>query len=174
MCVSSFLERHFCCAKVIACGRMIEREWGNPQRFPPHTPPSLRYAGVRTTKPVGDHKKERHPYGCLSFLEQHFCYAKVVACGRVTERARETRQRFSLHTFPSLRYAGVQTANPRTITKRKAAHSGGFTVSRPLAKIRGVHYNYNSVSVFVRSAGTAMFPAEICEDISEWSKEDKT
>ena len=31
-------------------------------------------------------KKERHPHGCLSFLEQHFCYAKVVACGRVIER----------------------------------------------------------------------------------------
>ena len=62
MCVSSFLERHFCCAKVIACGRMIEREWGNPQRFPPHTPPSLRWAGVRTTKPVGNHINH-HPFG---------------------------------------------------------------------------------------------------------------
>ena len=68
MCVSSFLERHFCCAKVIACGRMIEREWGNPQRFPPHTPPSLRYAGVRTTKPVGDHKKKHHPSGWCFFF----------------------------------------------------------------------------------------------------------
>ena len=58
--------------------------------------------------------------------------------------------------------------------KLKAAPSGGFTVSSPLAKIRAAHYNYNSVSVFVRSAGTAMFPAEICEGISEWSKEDKT
>ena len=66
--VSSFLERHFCCAKVIACGRMIEREWGNPQRFPPHTPPSLRWAGVRTTKPVGNHKKKHHPSGwCFLF-----------------------------------------------------------------------------------------------------------
>ena len=35
---------------------------------------------------MGNHKKERHPHGCLSFLVQHFCYAKVVACGRVTER----------------------------------------------------------------------------------------
>ena len=35
---------------------------------------------------VARSKKERHPHGCLSFLEQHFCYAKVVACGRVTER----------------------------------------------------------------------------------------
>ena len=41
------MEQHFCSAKVVACGRVIEREWGNPQRFPPHTPPSLRCAGVR-------------------------------------------------------------------------------------------------------------------------------
>ena len=56
-CASSFLVRHFCCAKVVACGRMTEREWGNPQRFPPHTLPSLRYVEVRTTKPVGNHRK---------------------------------------------------------------------------------------------------------------------
>ena len=53
-----FLVRRFCCAKVVACGRLIEREWGNPQRFPPHTPPSLRWAGVRATKPVGNHKNK--------------------------------------------------------------------------------------------------------------------
>ena len=35
---------------------------------------------------VARSKKERHPHGCLSFLEQHFCYAKVVACGRVIKR----------------------------------------------------------------------------------------
>ena len=61
------MERRFCCAKSVACGRVIEREWGNPQRFPPHTPPSLRYARVRTTKPVGDHKKKHHPLGGFSF-----------------------------------------------------------------------------------------------------------
>ena len=59
---TSFLERRFCCAKSVACGRVIEREWGNPQRFPPHTPPSLRYARVRTTKPVGNHINH-HPLG---------------------------------------------------------------------------------------------------------------
>ena len=42
-----FLERRFCAAKSVACGRVIERERGNPQRFPPHTPPSLRWVGVR-------------------------------------------------------------------------------------------------------------------------------
>ena len=45
--MSFFLEQHFCCAKSVACGRVIEREWGNPQRFPPHTPPSLRYGDMR-------------------------------------------------------------------------------------------------------------------------------
>ena len=40
--VSFLLVRHFCCAKVVAYGRVIERERGNPLRFPPHTPPSLR------------------------------------------------------------------------------------------------------------------------------------
>ena len=43
------------------------------------------------------------------FVLVRFCSAKPVACGRVTERARETRLRFPLHTFPSLRYAGVRT-----------------------------------------------------------------
>ena len=61
------MERRFCCAKSVACGRVIEREWGNPQRFPPHTPPSLRYARVRTTKPEGNHKKKNHPLGGFSF-----------------------------------------------------------------------------------------------------------
>ena len=64
---SEFEPRLFCCAKSVACGRVIEREWGNPQRFPPHTPPSLRYARVRTTKPVGNHKKKNHPLGGFSF-----------------------------------------------------------------------------------------------------------
>ena len=34
-----FLEQHFCCAKVVACGRVIEREWGNPSKVPPLTLP---------------------------------------------------------------------------------------------------------------------------------------
>ena len=66
---SEFEPRLFCCAKSVACGRVIERERGNPQRFPPHTPPSLRYARVRTTKPVGNHKKKHHPTGWCFFLE---------------------------------------------------------------------------------------------------------
>ena len=45
MCVSSFLERHFCYAKVVACGRMTERERENPQRFPPSHSPFLAVCG---------------------------------------------------------------------------------------------------------------------------------
>ena len=53
------MVRRFCCAKSVACGRVIEREWGDPQRFPPHTPPSLRYTGVRTgSKTCGQSQKE--------------------------------------------------------------------------------------------------------------------
>ena len=43
---------------------------------------------VASSSLVARSKKERHPHGCLSFLEQHFCCAKVVACGRVIERER--------------------------------------------------------------------------------------
>jgi len=96
-------------------------------------------------------KKERHPHGCLSFLVHHFCYTKVLACGRVIER---------------------EWGNPSKVSPSHP-HSGGFTVSSPLAKIRAAHYNYNSVSVFVRSAGTAAFLAKTRESISELNKEDK-
>ena len=47
---------------------------------------SSAHYGRAGSSPASRTKKERHPHGCLSFLEQHFCYAKVVACGRVTER----------------------------------------------------------------------------------------
>ena len=137
----------FCVAKPVACRWAIKRARKKRRSFLLHSFPSLRWAGVQTTKPVGNHKKkhhpsgwcflfgmpraglnslprparsalnqevrqgscewlchswdagsesslvarskkERHPHGCLSFLEQHFCYAKVVACGRVIERER--------------------------------------------------------------------------------------
>ena len=53
--------------------------------------------------------KRKTPVGVSFFLEQHFCSAKVVACGRAIYHARETRLRFPLHTFLSLRYTGVRT-----------------------------------------------------------------
>ena len=49
--------------------------------------------------------------------------ASLVARGQVIERARETRLKFSLHTFPSLRYAGMQTAKPAD--SQKEDHSKG-------------------------------------------------
>ena len=57
-CVSSFLERHFCCAKVIACGRMIEREWGNPSKVPPSHSPFLAVCGSANNKTCGRSHKE--------------------------------------------------------------------------------------------------------------------
>ena len=36
-----FLEQHFCYAKVVACGRVIEREWGTPSKVPPSHSPFL-------------------------------------------------------------------------------------------------------------------------------------
>ena len=68
---------------------------------------------------VARSKKERHTHGCLSFLEQHFCYAKVLACGRVIERE----------------WGEPVKGFPLT------PHSGRFTISCPLAKIRAAHYN---------------------------------
>ena len=65
----SFLEQHFCYAKVVACGRTTEREWGNPQRVPPHTPPSLRCVGVRTTKSAPSHKRNTICQDGVFFLE---------------------------------------------------------------------------------------------------------
>ena len=79
---------------------------------------------VASSSLVARSKKERHPHGCLSFLEQHFCYAKVNACGRVIESAGETRLRFPLHTPPSLRWAGVQTTKPVDNHKKKHHPSG--------------------------------------------------
>ena len=71
-CVSSFLELHFCRAKAAA------REQGNPQRFPPHTPPSLRYAeGVRATKSVDDRKTKTTRQGGFLFFKLR-CFFSVL------------------------------------------------------------------------------------------------
>ena len=63
--------RGFCAAKNRAAQArpLIERARETRQRFPLHTFPSLRHAGVQTTKPVGNHKKENHPFGWFFFLE---------------------------------------------------------------------------------------------------------
>ncbi len=59
--VSFFLEQHFCSAKVVPCGRVTEREWGNPSKVPPSHSPFLAMCGSATAKPVGSHKKKHHP-----------------------------------------------------------------------------------------------------------------
>ena len=63
--VFSFLEQHFCYAKVVACGRVIERERGNPSKVPPHTPPSLRYQEKFAASTGAKHIKSRGPAGLL-------------------------------------------------------------------------------------------------------------
>ena len=55
------MERRFCCAKSVACGRVIEHEWGNPSKVPPSHSPFLAMCGSATAKPVGGHKKKHHP-----------------------------------------------------------------------------------------------------------------
>ena len=40
-----FLERRFCAAKSVACGRVIEREWGNPSKVSPSHSPFLAVGG---------------------------------------------------------------------------------------------------------------------------------
>ena len=92
----SFLEQHFCYAKVVACGRVIEREWGNPSKVPPSHSPFLAVGGSADNKTCGQSQKETPSVRMVfSFLEQHFCYAKVVACGRVIERERGIAPAFS-------------------------------------------------------------------------------
>ena len=76
-----------------------------------------------TTKPVDNHKREP-PKGWLSFGAADFCGAKISAAngGPLIKRARETRQRFPLHTFLSLRYAGGHADN-RTCGQSQKSHS---------------------------------------------------
>ena len=49
----SFLVQHFCCAKVVACGRVIERERGNPSKVPPSHSPFLAVGGSADNKTCG-------------------------------------------------------------------------------------------------------------------------
>ena len=74
-CVSFFVLVRFCSAKPVACGRVTERARETRLRFPLHTFPSLRYAGVRTTKVVGNHNKKK-TRGSVSFQ-----LVKKVPCG---------------------------------------------------------------------------------------------
>ena len=63
----SFLEQHFCYAKVVACGRVTEREWGNPSKVPPSHSPFLAVGGSADNKTCGQSQKQDHPPGWFCF-----------------------------------------------------------------------------------------------------------
>ena len=67
-CVSSFLKLHFCYAKVVACGRVIEREWGNPSKVPPsHSPFLAMCRGADNKICTQSQKKHYLSGGCFLF-----------------------------------------------------------------------------------------------------------
>ena len=51
--VSFLLVRYFCFAKVVACGRVTERERGNPSKVPPSHSPFLAACGSADNKTCG-------------------------------------------------------------------------------------------------------------------------
>ena len=77
----SFLEQHFCYAKVVACGRVIEREWGNPSKVPPSHSPFLAVGGSEDNKTCGQSQKEA-PSARMVFLSvsinPHPCHSEPV------------------------------------------------------------------------------------------------
>ena len=64
----SFLELHFCYAKVVACGRVIEREWVNPSKVPPSHSPFLAMCGSADNKTCGQSQKKRRAMQRVSFF----------------------------------------------------------------------------------------------------------
>ena len=62
------MAQHFCFAKVLACGRVTERERGNPLRFPPSHSPFLAIGRGEGTKPVGNHTKAPEAYAFRGFF----------------------------------------------------------------------------------------------------------
>ena len=72
-----FWSDHFCYAKVVACGRVIEREWGNPSKVPPSYSPFLAVGGSADNKTCGQSQKKRDIRKDVSFLlVRRFCCAK--------------------------------------------------------------------------------------------------
>ncbi len=73
--------------------------------------------------------KRELPFGWLSFGAADFCGAKIRAAnsGRLIKRARETRQRFPLHTFLSLQYAeGMRTTKTVGNHRKERRRSASF------------------------------------------------
>ena len=60
------MERRLCCAKSVACGRVIERERGNPSKVPPSHSPFLAVGGSADNKTCGQSQKET-PSGRMVF-----------------------------------------------------------------------------------------------------------
>ena len=69
----SFLVQHFCYAKVVACGRVIEREWGNPSKVPPSHSPFLAVGGSADNKTCGQSQKKRDIRKDVSF-----CFTQLI------------------------------------------------------------------------------------------------
>ena len=67
----SFLEQHFCYAKVTACGRVIEREWGNPSKVPPSHSPLLAVGGSAGNKTCGQPRNPIRKDGVFLYIENH-------------------------------------------------------------------------------------------------------
>ena len=129
----SFLEQHFCYAKVTACGRVIEREWGNPSKVPPSHSPFLAVGGSADNKTCGQSQKRRDTHSCVSsFWELHFCYAKVVACGRMTEREWGNPSKVPPSHSPFLAVSGKTRCLDRRACEvdKNAARKGGVFVCR--------------------------------------------
>ena len=62
------MEQHFCYAKVVACGRVIEREWGNPSKVSPSHSPFLAMCRGADNKICTQSQKKHHPSGwCFLF-----------------------------------------------------------------------------------------------------------
>ena len=66
-CVSFFVLVRFCSAKPVACGRVTEREWGNPSKVPPSQSPFLAVCRSADNKTCGQTQKSHSRQG-MAFL----------------------------------------------------------------------------------------------------------
>ena len=149
-----FLVQHFCFAKVVACGRVIEREWGNPQRFPPHTPPSLRYARVRTTRPEGSHKNKTPSEGmgfCFWNAAGRFELAASTCAKRVKSRGEAGLLRMAM-PFAGCRVASSNQRMIRPPGKRQERHT---CRSCRLLSLSIIHRRFLRIHSAISTTGSA-------------------
>ena len=79
--VFSFWSGRFCCAKSVACGRVIAREWGNPSKVPPSHSPFLAVGGSADNKTCGQSQKETPSVRMVFFQrvdKSHPCHSEPV------------------------------------------------------------------------------------------------